>query len=500
MTDRLSSQDAALLRAEDVQTPLHVGTILRLAPSDIDPADVVEAVVTRTGRVRRFRQRVREVPGRLADPVWADDPAFDPSWHVRRSALPSPGRSAQLEEFVARIVSRRLDRTRPLWEVHVVEGLSDGGLAIVTICHQVLVDGLNARDVTEVLLDTPGGELAGAEDEEQAKRPRDVKAVELFAGALVDVVTRPTKLLDGVRSGVDSLRQTATDVADSSVEAAKFLLRASTDGTSGSPLQVGVGTARRYRIIHGDLELLREIRAASTAAGTPVTVHDVALTILTGGLRAWLMSRGLPVMTGTSIRAMVPVSMHPTTAGELNDLDDTPTGGHLKACFVNLPVGEPDAEMRLAHIAHTMSRELRSGHGVAADLLAGLPGFAPPTLHSLGSRLSGALSRRTHSLIVTNVPGPQERRHVLGVPVTGTWPVLPLGPGHALSVGITSYAGFLEVGLLADRRGLPDLDLLVDAVPEALAELQSTFGLPVRPTTAATDALLNGRKAARRKS
>ena len=173
---------------------MHVGSVMVFdPPSDgFDYDRLVQLISTRIAFVPRYRQRIRQIPGRLANPVWVDDENFDVTYHVRRSALPRPGSDEQLQEFVARIQPRALDRHRPLWEVYLVEGLAEGRFAIVTKSHQALVDGINAVDIAQVIVDgDPAAEGLAADTWRPSREPSDI---ELFTGALVDAVRRPSEV------------------------------------------------------------------------------------------------------------------------------------------------------------------------------------------------------------------------------------------------------------------------------------------------------------------
>ena len=195
-----------------------------------------------------------------------------------------------------------------------------------------------------------------------------------------------------------------------------------------------------------------------------VTINDVVLATISGALRSWLLTRGEAVHNATTVRAMVPISVYDTDdAGRL--------GNRVTACFVDLPVGEPGASMRLHQIAFAMRQQMEGGHAVGAESLAGLAGFASPTLHSLGARLGSAMSRRLFNLIITNVPGPQQPLYVGDARMLSTYPVVPLARGQAVSIGLTSYDGGVYFGLNGDRDAMPDLDVLGQCLVDSLADL-----------------------------
>jgi WS/DGAT/MGAT family acyltransferase len=455
MAERLTTLDASYLYLEDAGAPMHVSGVLVLEPVEggLDAlADLVEA---RLPLVPRYRQRVVPVPGRLANPVWADDPDFDVAYHVRQSAVPRPGTQAQLLDLVSRVTSRPLDRRRPLWEVYLVEGLAEGRVAVVTKTHPALVDGLGAVDIAQVLLDTtPDAHLPPVDGWMPGRVPGPV---DLVRDALEEYVQRPAAVVDAARSAVGDFRATAARVRG----VAEGLVRAAGSAVvpaPHAPLNRTAGTERRVAVARADLEDLRAIRKQRGG-----TVNDVLLGVLTGALRDWLLSRGEPVLGSTVVRALVPVSVQ----GEGQD----EPGGTVAAHLVDLPVGEPNPWVRLSRLSYAMRGVTDSGRTVGAETLIALTGFAPPTLHALGARAARGLSRRMSNLVVTNVPGPQVPLYAAGSRMLEVFPVVPLVGGQALSVGMTSYDGRVYIGLNADRDGVGDVDVLADLLEQEVAAL-----------------------------
>ncbi|MGL5864591.1 MAG: WS/DGAT/MGAT family O-acyltransferase [Dermatophilaceae bacterium] len=476
MADRLSNLDTSFLHLEDATTPMHVGSVMvfDVPEAGFDHENLLALIAERIAHVPRYRQRVRTVPGGLANPVWVDDHSFDITYHVRRSALPRPGSDEQLEELVARIQPRPLDRSRPLWEVYLVEGLADDRFAIITKTHHSLVDGIAAVDIGAVLVD---GNPAGGERPSTIWRPRpEPTGVELLVGALADVARRPSQLVDTVQHGVADVTATVGKAVSVASEVLSTVARLSARPAPTSPLNASVGRARRYVMVGTDLEDYRIVRSrlGPGSFAEEVSVNDVVLAAVAGAFRSWLLTRGESVYPGTTVRAMVPVSVH--------DPDDGPPGAALTACFVDLPVGEPGPSMRLHQIAFSMRQQMEGAprRAVSADTLAGLGGFAPPTIHALGARLGGAVSRRLYNVVITNVPGPQTPRYAAGARMVSTYPVIPLGAGQALSIGLTSYDGGVYYGLYADRDAMPDADVLGRGLVDALHELVDAPGVRAR--------------------
>jgi len=467
VADRLSSLDTSFLHLEDAATPMHVGSVMVFdAPiGGFDYESLVTLISQRIAHVPRYRQRIKTVPGGLANPVWVDDTHFDMSYHVRRSALPRPGSDEQLEELVARIQPRPLDRSRPMWEVYLVEGLAEDRFAIITKTHHSLVDGISAVDIGNVLVD---GNPTASEGVLTTWRARpEPSGAELVVSALADAARTPSQVVETIQHGVADVTNAIGKVATVTADVISTLARVSARPAPESPLNATVGRARRYVMIGTDLEDYRKVRTrlGRGAFADEVTVNDVILATVAGAFRSWLLTRGESVYPGTTIRAMVPVSVH--------DGDDAPTGAQVTACFVDLPVGEPGPSMRLHQIAFSMRQQMEGGsrRAVSADTLSGLGGFAPPTMHALGARLGGMVSRRLYNVVITNVPGPQTPLYAAGAQMVSSYPVTPLGRGQALSIGLTSYDGGVYYGLYADRDAMPDADVLGRSVVDALHEL-----------------------------
>jgi WS/DGAT/MGAT family acyltransferase len=470
--DRLSPLDVSFLYFEEPTTPMHVGgvAVFQEPASGFDHDRLVELISQRIAFVPRYRQRIRWVPGRLANPVWVDDENFDVNYHVRRSALPRPGDDAQLAELVARVQSRRLDRSRPLWEMYLVEGLSDGRFAIITKTHHAMVDGIGAVDIGQVILDT---------SPEPRDRPNDTwrpspepSWVELVAGAVAETVRRPTAAIDTARGGITEVRHTGGRL----LGAVGGLLAAATSAARPapeSPLNAEIGEHRRYAMVSLDLDDHRRIRKAHGGTDHTLSINDVVLATVAGAMRAWLLTRGEKVGPATTVRALVPVSVRPLAEDDAGPASAAPAN-RVSSYLIDLPVGEPSAVMRLHQVSYRMQAHKETGQAVGAAALAGLAGFSPPTLHALGARVASGLSKRWFNTVVTNVPGPQQPLYAGDARMLAAFPVMPLAKGQALSIGLTSYDGGVYYGLNADREAMPDVDVLAESLQDALTELLET--------------------------
>ncbi|MDR3662548.1 MAG: wax ester/triacylglycerol synthase family O-acyltransferase [Mycobacterium sp.] len=465
MVTRLSASDASFFGLEDSSTPMYVGTlsILRKPRTGLSYETLLETVEARLPQIPRYRQKVREVTLGLARPVWVDDSDFDITYHIRRSALPSPGSDAQLHDLVARLGSRPLDKTRPLWEMCLVEGLADNRVAIYTKTHQALVNGMTALEVGHVIADrTQKAPEFGEDIWIPGREPSDAS---LLLGALGEWITRPTAQLGAVRSAaLDMISST-----EQFVEAGRRVIdmaRTFARGTApSSPLNTTVSRNRRFTVAKHELEEYRRLRTRFDC-----DVNDVVLAVVAGALRNWLLSRGEPVSTGLAVRAMAPMSVYPET-------DHVETAGPGQAIsevspfLVDLPVGEGNAVVRLSQIAHATETQATAASLVDARTIVTLSGFAPPTLHAMGTRVATSFPARQFNLLITNVPGAQKQMYVAGTKLLDTYAVPPLLNNQVLALGITSYNGNLYFGINADREAMSDVDVFPSLLRESLDEL-----------------------------
>ena len=465
MSERMSSADAAFLARESRTAPQHVGQLAIFAepPAGFGYDRLVQLLEERISLAPRYRQKLRMVPGHLGNPLWVDDPRFDISYHVRRSALPRPGGDAALLEFGARIQARLLDRSRPLWEVYLVEGLSDGGVAIVTKTHQAIVSERDGIDLMQVVLDDSPAPRRTVEPiwmPDAEPRP-----AALVRDAVLDFARRPVALTDTVNAAAREVRATAehgSGMLRGLLAVAPALVRRAPT----SALQAELSEQRRLAIARTALREYREVRAAFGGS-----VNDVVLAAVTGALRGWLLSRASPLRRSSSVRALVPVSVSIGEDGNPREAMRKPRAALVRPLLVDLPVGEPDAVLRLAHVTFAMASHRASGRAVRADQLSRLGGFAPPTLHALGARAATGFTRRMFDVVITNVPGPQLTMYAAGARMSEIFPMLPLVPGHAVSVALTSYDGGVNYGLTGDRDAMPDITTLAQLIEESLDEL-----------------------------
>lgn len=453
--DRLTSIDASFLHQEGPASHMHIGGVLVFEgpPPDLDA--YLDHVRSRLHLVPRYRQKLATPPLQTGRPLWVDDPNFNIEYHIRHSALPSPGSERQLLGLAGRIASQRLDRSKPLWESWLVEGLEGDRFALIFKTHHSLVDGVSGVDLATVLLDLErnadpsGGEL------EPWRPHREPTPAELILAGLRGAVTTAMEVAE---RAVQAARNPTT-AAQRLAEAAEGLgeiIWAGLNPAPETPLNVEIGPHRRFRVVRQELADYREVK--NTLGGT---VNDVVLTVVAGALAKWLRSRGVRT-AGLELRALVPVSVR-------SDDQRHTLGNRLTAMRGPLPVYISDPVARLRYIRQAMDGLKESKQAVGAATLARVNNLAPPTILAQASRLN--FSTRLFNLLVTNIPGPQFPLYLLGRRLEDLFPVAFLPQNHALAVAIMSYDGGIDYGLLGDYDALPDIDVIAAAVDESLHEL-----------------------------
>jgi len=478
MTDQLTALDATFLELEqmDEGATMHTTGVMVFDPLPDGTAPPLQAVcsgiASRLTRLPRYSQRLSsERTGGLTWPYWQEDPQFDIRNHVHRAALPAPGGDAEMCEWAANFVSHRLDRTRPLWELVLVEGLEHGRWALAMKTHHALVDGVGLVDVVHMLLDAepcalpaPGG--PAADERRSPSQPRvrhrpDVVAdlartSARAASAGVHMATHPREALERSRSVVELI------VRDELIAAPR------------TSLNVPIGATRRFEIVRVPLS---ELKAIGRELGG--SVNDVVLAACTAGLRRLLLSRGESPPTH-GLRAMVPMNVRSPS-------EQLALGNRVSSLFVELPVAEHDAAARLHKIVAHTRRLKSSGAALGAATMLDLAALAPPLLHALIAR--SLYATRLFNVTITNVPGPRVPLYAFGAALSELHPVVPLAAQHAVGIAIFSYNGGVVLGLSADRDSTPDLHVLAEGVQDGLRELRMLIpaearALPAKPTFA----------------
>ena len=462
MATRLASTDADLLLGDAARSrsrhSCSLALVSREQPWDIDR--VMEFVDARLADAPRFRQRVRHVPFGLARAVWVDDPDFDLSFHVRRSALPAPGGMRQLAELVARLVDRPLEAGRPLWELYLIEGLPDGRLAVLTKTHHVLLGGPNAVDLAQVLMSDERAS-AGVDDVATWTPVPSPGDGVLVLDALMTLVTDPLEL---VRRSARLVH--AVDRATRGLAGAASLTVLRPPGGLAEMFRTQRSRGSRVGLASFPLSRAREIARAHGC-----TVNDVVLAVLCGALRSWILSCGHPLSTSDTLRTIVPMAV--TAESEAGEGQGA-TSAEIASALIGMPVGEPNPRMRLAQISRETATQRHPREAVGAKSLARLSGFAPPTLHALGSRAAIMLPTDSYDLVVTNAPGPQHRMFWGDGELEEVYPVPALLEGKALSVSMSSYSGTVYCGFTSDRQAVPDVEEIGELISSALDELAGT--------------------------
>lgn len=417
--------------------------------------DLLKHIEGRLHLVPRYRQRIAEVPLRQGRPIWVDDPHFNIGYHLRHMALPAPGESADLARLCGRVFASSLDRDKPLWEMSLVEGLAGGKFALLAKTHHALVDGISGVDLTAVLFDlSPEGQEI---EPGPVWSPRPLPSpAEILAEALLERATVPGELTRVASAAVRRPRK-ALQRTLSRLEAVGSLASAGTEPAPPTPLNVPIGTHRRFAWVENELSTVKEIKDALGG-----TVNDVVLSVVAGGLGSYLRSKGHPTRDLT-LRAMVPVSVRPDA--ERGDL-----GNQVAVMWAPLPVGETDPVRRLRIISKAMAVVKDSGQAVGAKTLTELSGFAPQTIMAQAARL--VPRQRFFNVVVTNVPGPQFPLYLLTSKLLDVYPMVPLAEQQALGIAVMSYNGRLDFGLNADWDALPDVDLLAEDLRLALADMK----------------------------
>jgi WS/DGAT/MGAT family acyltransferase len=464
MVTRLSTSDAAFYHREDTSTPAYVGSlsILRRPRGGLSYETLLETVERRLPQIPRYRQRIREVTLGIARPVWIDDPDFDITYHVRRSALPSPGSDAQLHDLVSRLAGRPLDRGRPLWEMYLIEGLDGNRLALFIKSHQALINGVTACEIGHVIADRSRRPAEVGEDIWlPAREPSDGR---LVMDAVTDLLARPSQELAALRSTVVDVAASTADLGELGRRASQVARRILRRSAPDSPLNTTVSRHRRFTVASAPLADFRRLRARYDC-----DVNDVVLTVIAGALRNWLLSRGEPVTSSLNVRAMAPTSVYP-------DADMAASGpgqaiSEVAPFLIDLPVGESNPVVRLSQIAHATESHSAVASLVEARTIVTLSGFPPPTLHAMGTRVATQYPPRQFNLLITNVPGPQAQMYIAGAKLLETYAVPPLLHDQVLAIGVTSYCGMVYFGINADRDAMSDVDVFPELLAESLEQL-----------------------------
>jgi diacylglycerol O-acyltransferase len=450
--DRMSPLDASFLAIEDENTPMHIGNVSIFEGPPPTYGDVVRMVASKLPLVPRYRQKVRMVPLQLGRPVWVDDPHFQILYHIRHTAVPSPGSDEQLRNLAGRVFAQSLDRSKPLWEIWIVEGLQGGRWALISKVHHAMVDGVSGTDLLTVLLDHSPD--VGDQDIEPWEPTREPGMVELLADTMVDGVRKPIEGVRGLPALARSPLPGGMGIGDVGRTLSTYMamLRNKTADLNGP-----IGPHRRWSWAKSRLADVKEIRQS-----IPGTVNDVVLATITRGFRDMLMARGADV-EGRVVRTLVPVSVR--SAQEKGTYNNRVSG-----MFPDLPVGVADPVERLDIIRRQMDGLKESKSAVGGDSLVQMTGYAPPMLLALGTRLASHVPQNTINTVTTNVPGPQTPLYIQGRQMIEAYPFCPIQGRVRIAIAIFSYLGGLNFGVTADYDSVPDIELLCRGIEEGVEE------------------------------
>ena len=475
--DRLTSIDASFLHQEGHASHMHIGGVLIFEGPAPAFEDFLDHVRGRLHLVPRYRQKLATPPLETGRPLWVDDPDFNLEYHVRHTALPPPGSEEQLFLLASRIASQQLDRSKPLWENWLVEGLEGDRFALISKTHHALVDGISGVDLASVLFDAERQPESsdGTELEPWRPEPEPSSADLVLAGARGAVTTTASLVTRAVAAATRPA--TSLNLARDVLEGLGELVWAGLNPAPETPLNVPIGPHRRYAVVRQQLADYKEIKDALGG-----TVNDVVLSVVSGALAQWLRSRGVRT-EGLEMRALVPVSVRSKDQrGHL--------GNQLTVMRGPLPVYIEDPVSRLRFISAAMNGLKESKQAVGAATLAAVNNLAPPTILAQASRLN--FSTRLFNLLVTNIPGPQVPLYVLGRRLEDLFPLAFLPEDHALAIAIMSYNGGLDYGLLGDYDAMPDIEIVADGIEASLAELLAAARGRTPRSAAATNGRANG--------
>jgi diacylglycerol O-acyltransferase len=461
--DRLTGLDSAFLHLEDHGSAhMHVASVMVFEGKAPPYEEFVEHILSRLHLVPRYRQRLAFVPFGQGRPVWTDDPHFNPRYHIRHTGLPRPEDEAELKQLAGRLFSQRLDRSKPLWEMWLVQHMAGERFALIAKTHHALVDGISGVDITTVLFDLEP-EPAGAPRPPAPWVPRPLPgSAKLLADALVERSTVPAEMMRGARAVLRTPRRALGRAKDAVVGVGATTLAGINAPAPPSPFNVDITAHRRYTWVDADLAQFKAIK--DRLGGT---LNDVVLAAVSLALGHHMRAQGYDT-EGLVLKAMVPVSVRA-------DIERGALGNKVAAMWAPLPVGVVDPAECLAEVRLAMDDLKHSGQAVGAEALTNLAGFAPPTILSQAARLQAR--QRFFNVVVTNVPGPQFPLYLLGRRLQALYPVVPLARRQALGIAVMSYDGQLGFGLLADYDALPELETVARELERAIAGLASAAGL-----------------------
>lgn len=464
---RLSGLDASFLSLETPSSHMHVASLGIFDPTDVTGGisidSVIEIYARRLHLAPPFRRRLAEVPFGLHHPIWIEDPDFDIHRHVRHTAIPQPGDLRQLSNLVSRLVAQPLDRSRPLWEIWLIEGLEGGHVGLLSKVHHAAIDGASGNELIVALLDlSPTVEVHEPTEEWTADRvPTPVELLGYAANSLIREPVRIARSLARTAGAALAVRRQGQETDSDHLAPAPFSAPRTSFNTALTP-------ARSYAFASLDLPT---VKAVKTKAGT--TVNDVVLALCSGALRKYLDDRH--EVLDSSLIAMVPMSVRTD--------DEKNTGGNkVSMMLTSLASDVDDAAERLAIIAETMRNSKEQQKAIGADTLQQWTEYAAPAVLGSAARLYSRLKGANHhrplfNVTVSNVPGPPFPLYSAGARLVANYPVGPIIEGTGLNMTVMSYLDQLDFGLLACPDVFDDVWTLAHALDFALDELVQALGV-----------------------
>ncbi|WP_055475592.1 wax ester/triacylglycerol synthase domain-containing protein [Gordonia sp. HS-NH1] len=494
MVTRLSPRDAMYYFLDDSRSTTHLGALLIVDPvaerdtaggpepsghaareSMFDYSRLVSLVENRLQLIPRYRQTVREVTLGLARPVWVDDRDFDINFHIRRAGLPRRGESVDLDDLVARVMSRPLDRTRPLWEMYLIEGLADGRLAILTKSHRCLIDEHGSREISEVICD--GAEAAEPLPEELWMPGSPPGGTNLVVGALAEALARPGDLVDTMLHGNGIVSEMRAAMG-TTVRRVGDVVSQLSDSAPRSPLNNPGTTTRSITTAR-----LPRRGCAKVAEHHGCTINDVELAIISGVMRKWMLSFDPAEVPADTVRVVVPLSARDPGVERTAEPEPGWIGVGKPSFVTDLPVGESNPVVRLSQVAGLADRYAQSSRRMTLGPSPLFPELGAVPFPEFSSRAFRSLNSRAYNVPVAMSTAPVPDRFVLGAPVSQMFSIPTLVSQRALAISIVEYRDQLHFAFVADRGVIADLPAMADYVYESYEELTQ----PYREPTGAID-------------
>jgi WS/DGAT/MGAT family acyltransferase len=463
---RLTGLDASFLYLETPTSHMHVASTNIYDPSGMkeqwDAERLKYEIDRRLHLVPPFRRRLKEIPFQLHHPLWIEDPDFDLDHHVRQAAL-KRGTREELAQVAGDLMGRPMDRSRPLWDMTVIEGLADGSIAVVSRTHHAAIDGASGMDITVNLLDLVPEEQPVVPPEQEWQPDRVPSDLELVGFAAQSLARQPVSAFKAVRRTTEvalNLRQRNRQ-PDVNPPPAPF-------SAPRTPFNGAITARRSFGMADVALD---EIKAVRVALGG--TVNDIVLAICAGALRAYLDEKG--ALPDDPLVAMCPISVR-------SEADKSAMGNQVSSMLVSLASDLVDPVERVRVIQESTKHAKDQANAIGADTLMNWAEFAAPAVAASAMRLYSRMKvadrhRPFYNTVISNVPGPQFPLYMSGAKMLAMYPMGPLNDGAGLNMTLISYLGQVHFGLVGCPDLLPDVDHLAELIPESLAELKKAAGL-----------------------